>query len=71
MFEEAEDQEMRSFLGKFQIQGNDALKPMMLLSGGQKSRVAFASLAYKKPHVLVSKYNTHNFVLCMKLSNQP
>lgn len=33
--------------------GNDALKPMMLLSGGQKSRVAFAALAYKKPHVLV------------------
>jgi ATP-binding cassette subfamily F protein 3 len=55
MFDEAEDQEMRSFLGKFQIQGNDALKPMMLLSGGQKSRVAFAALAYKKPHVLVSK----------------
>jgi ATP-binding cassette subfamily F protein 3 len=44
-FEEAEDQEMRSFLGRFQIQGNDALKPMMLLSGGQKSRVAFAALA--------------------------
>lgn len=53
MFEEAEDQEIRSFLGKFQIQGNDALKPMQLLSGGQKSRVAFAALAYKKPHVLV------------------
>lgn len=52
-FEEAEDQEIRSFLGKFQIQGDDALKPMMLLSGGQKSRVAFAALAYKKPHVLV------------------
>ena len=53
MFDEAEDLEMRSFLGRFQIQGNDALKPMMLLSGGQKSRVAFAALAYKKPHVLV------------------
>ena len=26
---------------------------MMLLSGGQKSRVAFAALAYKKPHVLI------------------
>lgn len=52
MFENAEDQEIRSFLGRFQIQGNDALKPMMLLSGGQKSRVAFAALAYKKPHVL-------------------
>lgn len=53
MFDEAEDQEIRSFLGKFQIQGDDALKPMLLLSGGQKSRVAFAALAYKKPHVLV------------------
>lgn len=30
---------MRSFLGKFQIQGTDALKPMSLLSGGQKVRV--------------------------------
>ena len=53
MYENAEDQEMRSFLGRFQIQGNDALKPMMLLSGGQKSRVAFAALAYKQPHILV------------------
>ena len=53
MFQGKEDQEMRSFLGKFQIQGNDALKPMGLLSGGQKSRVAFAALAYKRPHVLV------------------
>jgi len=53
MFEDAEDQEMRSFLGRFQIQNNDALKPMMLLSGGQKSRVAFAALAYRRPHVLV------------------
>ena len=53
MFDLSEDQEMRSFLGKFQIQGNDALKPMGLLSGGQKSRVAFAALAYKRPHVLI------------------
>jgi ATP-binding cassette subfamily F protein 3 len=53
LFPGAEDQGMRSFLGQFQIQGNDALKPMGLLSGGQKSRVAFAALAYKKPHVLV------------------
>mmetsp|Transcript_3970 Transcript_3970/g.7803 ORF Transcript_3970/g.7803 Transcript_3970/m.7803 type:complete len:101 (+) Transcript_3970:771-1073(+) len=52
-FEKAEDQEMRSFLGKFQIQGTDAIKPMMMLSGGQKSRIAFAALAYQKPHVIV------------------
>lgn len=55
MFEEdsIEEQEMRSFLGKFQIQNNDAMKPMRFLSGGQKSRVAFAALAFKKPHVLI------------------
>ena len=55
MFEadNVDDQVMRSFLGKFQIQGSDTLKPMRFLSGGQKSRVAFAALAYKKPHVLV------------------
>lgn len=52
-FPNADDQEMRSFLGKFQIQGQDSVKPMMMLSGGQKSRVAFAALAYKKPHVIV------------------
>ena len=51
LFPNAVDQEMRSFIGRFQIQGNEALKPMMMLSGGQKSRVAFAALAYQQPHV--------------------
>ena len=60
IFESSEDQEMRSFLGRFQIQGNDALKPMGLLSGGQKSRVAFAALAYKKPHILVIDEGTNH-----------
>ena len=54
------DQEMRSFLGKFQIQGNDALKPMMMLSGGQKSRVAFACLSFQKPHVIVMDEPTNH-----------
>jgi len=29
------------------------MKPTRLLSGGQKSRVSFALLAYGKPHILV------------------
>jgi len=39
MFSDAnvDDQHMRSFLGQFQIQNNDALKPMRFLSGGQVS----------------------------------
>lgn len=60
LFDDAEDQEMRSFLGRFQIQGVDALKPMFLLSGGQKSRVAFASLSYQKPHVIVMDEPTNH-----------
>ena len=59
-FQESDDQIMRSFLGKFQIQNTDALKPMMMLSGGQKSRVAFASLAYQKPHVIIMDEPTNH-----------
>lgn len=36
IFNSAEDQTMRSFLGRFQIQGVDALKPMRYLSGGMQ-----------------------------------
>eukprot|EP00566_Odontella_aurita_P004865 CAMPEP_0113545102 /NCGR_PEP_ID=MMETSP0015_2-20120614/11076_1 /TAXON_ID=2838 /ORGANISM="Odontella" /LENGTH=766 /DNA_ID=CAMNT_0000445433 /DNA_START=49 /DNA_END=2346 /DNA_ORIENTATION=- /assembly_acc=CAM_ASM_000160 len=53
LFEGVGDQEMRSFIGRFQIQGTEALKPMMMLSGGQKSRIAFAALSYQKPHVII------------------
>jgi ATP-binding cassette subfamily F protein 3 len=38
-------QEMTPVIGRFQIQGREALKAMMLMSGGQKSRVAFAAFA--------------------------
>ena len=60
IFNGSDDQIMRSFLGKFQIRGTDALKPMMMLSGGQKSRVAFASLAYQKPHVIIMDEPTNH-----------
>ena len=60
LFPDSADQEMRSFLGRFQIQGSEALKPMMLMSGGQKSRVAFAALAWAKPHVLICDEPTNH-----------
>ena len=63
------DQEMRSFLGKFEIQGGDALKPMMMLSGGQKSRVAFASLCYQRPHVIVFDEPTNHLVSVSNCNN--
>jgi len=45
LFPSVNNQGMRSFIEKFQIQGDEAIKPMMMLSGGQKSRIAFSALA--------------------------
>ena len=46
-------QEIRSHLGKYGIVGDTALRSIRTLSGGQKSRVVFAKIAYEKPHVLL------------------
>ncbi|KAJ2897651.1 translation initiation regulator [Zalerion maritima] len=47
------DEEYRRQLGAFGIKGTTGLQKMDLLSGGQKSRVAFACLALTNPHILV------------------
>ncbi|KAM5348715.1 hypothetical protein ACJ41O_008538 [Fusarium nematophilum] len=47
------DEEYRRRLGAFGITGTTGLQKMGLLSGGQKSRVAFACLALSNPHILV------------------
>ncbi|GAB1219559.1 hypothetical protein ENUP19_0118G0036 [Entamoeba nuttalli] len=46
-------QEIRSHLGRFGITGDSSLQRLDTLSGGQKSRVVFADLAYKQPHLLL------------------
>jgi len=40
-------------LGKFGLSGVLALQPVETLSGGQKSRLAFAELAWRQPHILL------------------
>ncbi|KAM3553505.1 hypothetical protein MY1884_006648 [Beauveria asiatica] len=47
------DEEYRRQLGAFGITGTTGLQKMVQLSGGQKSRVAFACLALTNPHILV------------------
>ncbi|KIP02563.1 hypothetical protein PHLGIDRAFT_111934 [Phlebiopsis gigantea 11061_1 CR5-6] len=47
------EQEYRSHLGNFQISGMTGLQPIGTLSGGQKSRVAFAVLSLQRPHILL------------------
>lgn len=47
------DEEYRRHLGSFGITGPLGLQKMELLSGGQKSRVAFAALCLTQPHILI------------------
>jgi ATP-binding cassette, subfamily F, member 3 len=47
------DEEYRRHLGAFGITGMTGLQKLEHLSGGQKSRVAFACLSLTNPHILV------------------
>lgn len=47
------EEEYRRHLGAFGIVGTLGLSKMATLSGGQKSRVAFACLSLQNPHILV------------------
>jgi ATP-binding cassette subfamily F protein 3 len=53
MFPGRTDEEYRRHLGAFGITGMTGLQKMEILSGGQKSRVAFAILSLQNPHILV------------------
>lgn len=44
---------MLQILGQFGLSGNLAITPIKILSGGQKSRVAFAEMAYRNPHIML------------------
>eukprot|EP00957_Ditylum_brightwellii_P153931 11716459-Ditylum_brightwellii.AAC.1 len=46
-------EEARRYLGRFGLQGDLALQKIKFLSGGQKSRLAFAELAWRQPHILL------------------
>jgi ATP-binding cassette subfamily F protein 3 len=47
------EQELRNVLGMLLFRGDDVHKPMALLSGGERARVALAELLLDKPNVLV------------------
>jgi len=46
-------EKIRGYLGSFGITGPLALRPHYLLSGGQKSRVAFAISFWKNPQIMI------------------
>jgi len=44
---------IRCHLGAFGITGDMGVRPQYLLSGGQKSRIAFAMSVWKQPHIMI------------------
>ncbi|KAK9029007.1 hypothetical protein V6N11_026137 [Hibiscus sabdariffa] len=48
-----EEEKMRGAIGKFGLSGKAQVMPMKNLSDGQRSRVIFAWLAFRQPHLLL------------------
>jgi len=57
------DEDARNYLGKFGISGMLALEPLYVLSGGQKSRVSIALMAFNNPHILILDEPTNHLDL--------
>lgn len=60
---EISDESARSYLGRFGISGMLSIEPLYILSGGQKSRVSIALMAFANPHILVLDEPTNHLDL--------
>lgn len=57
---------LRSFLGRFDLAGDSEDRPVATFSGGEKSRLALALLAWQKPHLLLLDEPTNHLDLDMR-----
>ena len=60
------DLELRKFLGRFGLGNDREQRPVMSFSGGEKSRLALALLAWQKPHILLLDEPTNHLDLDMR-----
>ena len=58
--------ELRNFLGRFGLGGDTENRPVGTFSGGEKSRLALALLAWKKPDLLLLDEPTNHLDLDMR-----
>ncbi|MFH1495597.1 MAG: ATP-binding cassette domain-containing protein [Pseudomonadota bacterium] len=59
-------QDLRNFLGRFGLAGEREDRPVETFSGGEKSRLALALLAWQKPHLLLLDEPTNHLDLDMR-----
>ena len=59
-------QELRNFLGRFGLAGESDDRPVSGFSGGEKSRLALALIAWQKPHLLLLDEPTNHLDLDMR-----
>ena len=57
---------LRTFLGRFGLAGDGEDRPVASFSGGEKSRLALALLAWQKPHLLLLDEPTNHLDLDMR-----
>ena len=62
----ASEQRIRNFLGGFNFHGDEALSPIRSFSGGEKARVALATIAWQKPNLLLLDEPTNHLDLEMR-----
>lgn len=60
IYSDLSNEVIRAHLASFGISGNLALRPIYLLSGGQKSRVALATIVFKNPQILLMDEPTNH-----------
>jgi len=58
--------DLRKFLGRFGLGGDSEDRPVASFSGGEKSRLALALLAWQKPHLLLLDEPTNHLDLEMR-----
>ena len=62
----AREQELRAFLGGFDFRGDDALVHVGRFSGGERSRLALALIAWQRPNVLLLDEPTNHLDIEMR-----
>jgi ATP-binding cassette subfamily F protein 3 len=60
------DQQIRDYLGGFGFQGDEALKKVAPMSGGEKARLVLALIVYTKPNLLLLDEPTNHLDMNMR-----